>query len=117
MGGCGPERCIATTRNEKMVEKSEKQGRVEAHFEGGQGPEGAVAPYMDGWIFCRHFASFMMADLSPRDGNNSSDIGICSRPVEIQWGIANRKLLHCKFGVPTCFIDENDTYGVLLYSK
>ena len=49
MGGCGPERCTATTRNERMEEKSRKQGRVEARFEGGQGPEGAVAPYMDGW--------------------------------------------------------------------
>jgi hypothetical protein len=50
MGGCGPERCIATTRNEKMEEKkSKKQGRVEACFEGGQGPEGTVAPYMDGY--------------------------------------------------------------------
>jgi hypothetical protein len=33
-----------------MEEKSWKQGRVEARFEGGQGPEGAVAPYMDGWM-------------------------------------------------------------------
>jgi hypothetical protein len=31
-----------------MEEKSRKQGRVEARFEGGKGPEGAVAPYMDG---------------------------------------------------------------------
>jgi hypothetical protein len=32
-----------------MEEKNGKQGRVEARFEGGQGPEGAVAPYVDGW--------------------------------------------------------------------
>jgi hypothetical protein len=33
-----------------MEEKSWKQGRVEARFEGGQGSKGAVAPYMDGWM-------------------------------------------------------------------
>jgi len=30
-----------------MEEKSWKQGRVQARFEGGQGPEGAVVPYME----------------------------------------------------------------------
>jgi hypothetical protein len=43
----GPERCIAIVGNERMEEKSAKQGRVEARFEGGQGLEGAVVPYMD----------------------------------------------------------------------
>jgi len=43
-----------------MEEKSRKQGRVEASFEGGQGPEGAAAPYME-WngsrelfMYCLH---------------------------------------------------------------
>jgi hypothetical protein len=50
MGRRGPEGCITAARIKGMEEKSWKQGRVEARFEGGQGPEGAVAPYMDGWI-------------------------------------------------------------------
>jgi hypothetical protein len=49
MGRRGPEGCITAARSERMEEKSWKQGRVEACYEGGQGPEGAVAPYMVGW--------------------------------------------------------------------
>jgi hypothetical protein len=30
-----------------MEEKTRKQGRMEATFQGGQGPEGAVVPWMD----------------------------------------------------------------------
>jgi hypothetical protein len=32
-----------------MEEKSGKQGGMEANFEGGQGPEGAVVPWTGGW--------------------------------------------------------------------
>jgi hypothetical protein len=39
-----------------MEEKSWKQGREEALFEGGQGPEGAVAAYMDGWKLLDRFS-------------------------------------------------------------
>ena len=53
MGGCGSEGRTTAARNKRntrMEKKSWKQERMEATFEGGQDPEGAVAPYMDGWI-------------------------------------------------------------------
>jgi hypothetical protein len=50
MGGCCAEGCFVDIRDAKMEEKSGKQGRMETAFEGGQGPEGAVVPCMDGWM-------------------------------------------------------------------
>jgi hypothetical protein len=46
MGGCCAEGCIADIRDVRMEKKSGKWGRMEATFEGGQGPEGAVGPWM-----------------------------------------------------------------------
>jgi hypothetical protein len=47
MGGCSPERCITGPRNTKMEETSWGERGMEAPFEGGQGPAGAAATYMD----------------------------------------------------------------------
>jgi hypothetical protein len=46
--GCPPGKCITGPRNTRMEETSWGERRMEVTFEGGQGPEGAVVPYMDG---------------------------------------------------------------------
>jgi hypothetical protein len=43
-------RCISGLRNKRMEKMRWGQRRKEESFEGGQGPEGAVAPDMDEWI-------------------------------------------------------------------
>ena len=45
MGGRYPEGHV--TRNARMVETSRRQRKMEALSEGGQGPEGAVALWME----------------------------------------------------------------------
>jgi hypothetical protein len=45
MGGRYPEG--HSTRNAKMEETSRRQRKMEAFFEGVQGPEGTVAPWME----------------------------------------------------------------------
>jgi hypothetical protein len=47
MGGCYPEENITDPRITRMEEMSRRQRRMEASSEEGQGPEGAVAPYME----------------------------------------------------------------------
>jgi hypothetical protein len=48
-----------------MEETSRRQRRMEASPEGGQGPEGAVAPYMDGFVvwlknsYCRNSTFYL----------------------------------------------------------
>lgn len=45
-----PEGCITDRKNTMMEGTSWKWKRIEAPFEVGQGPEGAVAPHVDGRI-------------------------------------------------------------------
>jgi hypothetical protein len=55
MGGWCAEGRITDVRDARMDEKSGKQGRMEATFEGGQGPEGAVVSWMDGYRIRNYF--------------------------------------------------------------
>jgi len=41
---------ITDASNTRMKETSRRQRRMEASSEGDQGPEGAVAPWMDWWV-------------------------------------------------------------------
>ena len=45
------EGCFTDPRNKRMKETNRRQRRIEASSEGGQSPEGAVAPHMYGFIF------------------------------------------------------------------
>jgi hypothetical protein len=48
MGGCRLDRNITDPRYMWVEETSRRQRRTEESSEGGQGPEGAVAPQTDG---------------------------------------------------------------------
>jgi hypothetical protein len=50
MEGCHPEGSITDHWNVRCKEPSWGWRRMEASFEGRQGPEGAVVPWMDGWV-------------------------------------------------------------------
>jgi hypothetical protein len=50
MGGRRSEGHMTNPRNTRMEEKSRRQRRMGASSEGGQGPEGAVAPWMGRWV-------------------------------------------------------------------
>ena len=50
MAECCAEGRITDIRDASMEEKSGKYGRMEATFQGGQGPERSVVPWMDGWM-------------------------------------------------------------------
>jgi len=47
MGGRRPEEQVTDPGNTRMEETSRRQSRMEASSERGQGPERAVAPYME----------------------------------------------------------------------
>ena len=50
LGGPHPEGCITDASNMRVEKTSWEYGRMEAPFEGGQGPEWAGVPYVDGWM-------------------------------------------------------------------
>lgn len=45
--GCHPEGCVTGPRNMRVNEMSWGQRKMEVPFEGGKGPEGAVAPQVE----------------------------------------------------------------------
>jgi hypothetical protein len=50
MGARCPGVCITDRKNMRMDETCWGQRRMEAPFEGGQGPKWAVLPHKDGWM-------------------------------------------------------------------